>query len=42
MNKKFLVIVVTLTAVFAFPFVGEIKAGADDNVSGWAWSDNID
>jgi len=42
MNKKFLVVVIVLTTVFAFPFVKEIKAGVDDNVSGWAWSDNID
>ncbi|MCX6758955.1 MAG: PKD domain-containing protein [Candidatus Nealsonbacteria bacterium] len=41
MNKKFLAITITLFAVFSFLFTGEVQAGSGDNVSGWAWSENI-
>ncbi|MDP2864532.1 MAG: hypothetical protein Q8N73_02680 [bacterium] len=41
MNKKFLAITITLFAVFGFLLVGEVEAGQEHNVSGWAWSENI-
>jgi hypothetical protein len=41
MNKKFLAVTITLFAVFCFLFAGEVKAGTEHNVSGWAWSENI-
>jgi hypothetical protein len=41
MNKKFLTITITLFAIFVFLLVGEVQAGSEHNVSGWAWSENI-
>ncbi len=41
MNKKFLAIAITLFTVFSFLSAGEVKAGAEHNVSGFAWSENI-
>ena len=37
-TKIFLLITFVIMSVFAF---GKIKAGTDDDVSGWAWSENI-
>jgi len=37
MNKKFLAITITLFAVFGLFLAGEVKAGAEHNVWGWAW-----
>ncbi|MDP1538515.1 MAG: hypothetical protein Q8M00_00590, partial [bacterium] len=34
---KLPIILIVILVVFAFLFVGEIKAGTGDNVSGWAW-----
>jgi len=39
MNKKFLAITITLFAIFGFLFAGEVQAGTEHNVSGWAWMD---
>lgn len=41
--KKILKIIIGLFFVFlmSFVFIGNTKAAASDNVSGWAWSENI-
>ena len=38
--RKLLFLIIPLI-VFGFFLVGSVKAGADDNVSGFAWSENI-
>ncbi|MCH8741379.1 hypothetical protein IH779_00500 [Patescibacteria group bacterium] len=40
--KKIVSLLVLITFLLSFPSLpGEVKAGTGDNVSGWAWSENI-
>src|SRR4030065_362935 len=40
MNKTSLFIIIS-AAIFGFSCVGMTKAGSDDNIAGYAWSENI-
>jgi len=41
MNKKLLAAIIIFSIFFSPFFSGEIKAGPEHNMSGWAWSSNI-
>ncbi|MDD5591476.1 MAG: hypothetical protein PHY18_06115 [Dehalococcoidales bacterium] len=41
MGRKYLIFTIALLAISNLFFIGGVKASSDDNVWGWAWSDNI-
>lgn len=41
LKKKYIYLIIPLLLLVSFFVVQEIRAGSDDNVYGWAWSDTI-